>query len=468
MVDNISGALQENLLVLLCFSEENAVFVRHAINVDLFESAVYKEIASNAVNYIDSFNTPPKEHLPDILEHILEGSDKKKAGLYENVLHALYEASNDINDEYVISRIQKFNRQQTLKAGITKAVKFVSDGDLDEAELAMSESLKYDQNSFNHGVFLTDTSQSLKFLDEVGVSFSTGIKALDDYGLGPARKELHVFIAPPKRGKTWWLIHLAKFALLNRLKVLHISLEMSETRILQRYCQSLFSISKRKSEEIVVPKFILDSSGDLSGIGFDTLERDSFADKNVRKKLSKKIGKMQKSLPLLVKQFPTNTLTIPALKSYMDMLERSHKFVPDLLIVDYADIMKVGVDNIRAETGHIYKDLRAIAVERNIGVATASQSNRTGADVRIIKDLHVADDYSKIGTADCVLTYNQTEEEKQLGLARLYVADGRNDRDKFSILMSQNYGIGQFCLDSLEIKSDYWDMLSTVSMENNN
>ena len=60
-------------------------------------------------------------------------------------------------------------------------------------------------------------------------------------------------------------------------------------------------------------------------------------------------------------------------------------------------------------------------------------------------------------TADVTITHSQTPGEKGLGLARLFVAGGRRDADKFQVLISQCYPIGQFCVSSHPMVSTYFN-----------
>ena len=87
------------------------------------------------------------------------------------------------------------------------------------------------------------------------------------------------------------------------------------------------------------------------------------------------------------------------------------------------------------------------------------QSNRAGAGSAKVTDVHVGEDFSVVQTVDKSITYSQTEQEKKLNLARLYVSKNRNDEDKFTVLISQAYGIGQFCLESTMMHSKYWKRL---------
>ena len=169
---------------------------------------------------------------------------------------------------------------------------------------------------------------------------------------------------------------------------------------------------------------------------------------------------------LVIKEFPTAKLTIDGLEAFLDILELQQNFIPDLLILDYPELMAVDVKQYRLELGNIYRRLRGIGVERNMAVCAVSQSNREGMRTRLISEGNASEDFSKTGTADNIISYNQTKEEKALGLARLHVVANRHEQDKFSVLVSQNYRAGQFVVDSVRMPGNYWDMLGDeVEME---
>jgi len=68
-----------------------------------------------------------------------------------------------------------------------------------------------------------------------------------------------------------------------------------------------------------------------------------------------------------------------------------------------------------------------------------------------VRGRHVAEDWSKIGTADTVLTFSRTARERERGLARVGVEAARGAEDGYSVLIAQNYHVGQFCLDSVRM-----------------
>lgn len=461
--DRIGGALQENLLTLLCFDAQRAGLVRAAVTPQLFESAIFREVAGHAIDHLDAFGAPIAEHLPDELEHILTGDDKRKATIYRQLLDNLFLAREGIQGDYVVSQLHKFVRQQNLKSAVINAVGFLESGDIDRAEVEIQKGLNSQAVSFEQGTQFADPVQALAFLDHMDPPLLTGIDVLDRHELGPCKKEYYMILAPSGKGKTWGLIHLGKWALLQQQTVVHITLEMSEARTAQRYLQSFFSVSKHAAK-VRIPTFSRDKDGGMNDVFYEEIERLALSNPDVRAKLSTKIKReFRRRPPLIIKQFPTGALTLPALEAYLDGLERHHKIQPDVLIIDYPDLMHLSADNQRVDMSNLHKQLRGIAVKRNLALIGASQSNREGSRARVVDETMLSEDFSKMMIADSLVSYSQTEAELKLGLARLFAVKSRNDESKFSALITQSYAVGQFCLDSVPMEQDYWQYLEQRS-----
>lgn len=459
--DKITGSLQENILVLLTFHDD-AKLVRSIITPNLFESSIFRDIAAHACDYLDTIGEPIREHLPDSLEHILKGKDKKKADSYTRILDNLFLSRESVNVKYTISKLHDFVRQQNLKSAVVKAVEAIESGDLDLAENELTKGLQNQVNVFDIGTNMADSKHALDFLDDMDDGIRTGILELDKRDIMPRVGEMLLLIAPMKKGKSWALMHFAKHALLQRKTVVHITLEMSEKRVTQRYIQSFFSITKREAK-IKTPVFKTDDLGRLTSIEYEDVVRPTLSDPNIRKTLTNKVKKeFNKRSPLIIKQFPTGSLTLNELDAYLEGLSKFHKIVPDMLVLDYPDLMKLDSANLRIDTGTIFKQLRGLAIRRNLALVTATQANADGMKAKLVTDSMVAEDKSKIATADIVLTYSQTLEEKALNLARLFVSNARNDVDKFVVLISQSYASGQFALDSTIMLSDYWNIVEDM------
>jgi hypothetical protein len=116
-----------------------------------------------------------------------------------------------------------------------------------------------------------------------------------------------------------------------------------------------------------------------------------------------------------------------------------------LLLIDYADLMKTSSENRRVDLGEIYKQLRGMAMERNIAIATVTQSNREGVRAKQLTEANIGEDWSKMQTSDVMLSYNQSEQE--------------------GLLITQNYKAGQFCLQSAGCTQQYYDLVKEMGIE---
>lgn len=459
----LTGAIQEALITLLCYDPDprGAKMVRSLIEPKLFD-VYYRDIAQAAHDYIDKYGKPPGEHTLDLFD-VLKSRNEETAEFYSRIYQSMRATKKGVNRDYVVTHATAFARHQRLKRGITVAVDLLNNAKsvsaVDEAETEITKCLKGTHDLFDVGIRLGDPVRSLSFLEQQLESFPTGIPALDRYSLGPARKTLHVFAALQGMGKSWWLMHLAKMAMLNRKRVVHITLEMSQEKCAMRYLQSLFSITKRQAKELYYHTFKKDEKGKFLSLRQKTLSgRPSFTDEHIRRYLAPKLKALLRRSPIIIKEFPPGRLSPKELTGYLDSMEGAIGFIPDLLIVDYADLMKIDPKNRREGIGQTYIDLRATGVERNIAVASASQANRSAVGARWITRKHIAEDVSKISTADNILTYSQTHAEYELGLARLFQDKARDDTSQTRVLISQMYSTGQFVRDSVGMAGkNYWE-----------
>jgi len=336
---------------------------------------------------------------------------------------------------------------------------------MDSVESILLDASKRRLEVFDAGTRLIDLDRSLASLNRTESDLiPTGIRHLDSRSASPLRGGLFLFVALAKAGKSWALMHLGKQALVRRMSVVHITLEMDEASVAMRYIQSMFGIGVR-GEVSPTTKFDLDEAGNF--VGFDVKgmsPRLHLKMPDIKERIAKQVTRRGARMRnLVIKQFSTGSLTVSQLRAYLDLLADSERVKPDLLIVDYADLMSVSTGDYRLGLGNLYKDLRGLAVERGIALATASQANRSASNRRSVNASNIAEDFSKIATADVVITYSQTAAEKALNLARLQVAANRNDEGGFGICINQHYETGQFALSSIRLSPQYFGMVQDMS-----
>ena len=315
----------------------------------------------------------------------------------------------------------------------------------------------------------------------------------------PERGRLVAFMAPPKTGKTWQLHTMGLFARMNKLKVFETNLEMSATKINYRDLK-MISNKGEEAKEYVFPVFdckknqystcakeerinkitLVDGNGEMPEFynapagykvctkcrGGRDFEISTWFESKYREKLnvsnalrtSKAFSLMYGNDNYRLKSYPKFAASVNDIINDLDILEYSSGFVPDVLIVDYADILKPINSHLenRHQLDETWKTLGRIATERNILVITASQTNRVGAGKKNLKGTDIAEAFTKTAHVDTLIMIQQTAAEKRRGITRMsvgYNRDGDCDTTK-QVMVLQNFALGQAFLDS-EIMNGY-------------
>lgn len=460
-------AVQENIICLLCHNDEVGKIVAGLVDTALFEGD-YRVIAERAMAYWKKHNEAPKFHTPDLVSDILEDKRHAKARTYANILDDMLALAPHVNTDYILDQVRTFVRTQRLKEAVIRSAEKLNA----KAELAVSEVegiwsdlLRARETAFVPGMRLSDVDRFMSYFETHQTEFETGVKALDDAHVVPIRGGVMLFLGGTGKGKSWFLVNAGKRALLRGKKVLHISLEMSEEEVVQRYYQSLFSIAKRDVDIPDIARFVKDKYGKFSTIEFDPVEPEfALTSGELKLELSNHLEWLGTKLNnLVVKRFPTRQLTIAGLRAYIDTLEATEGFIPDEIILDYIGIMATDVRNHRLSLGRNLEEYRGICVERNVAGVTAHQGSKMGFMAREMNVTHVGEDWSLITTSDIALVHSATDEESEFGLGRLYVGKCRGEKDKWGVLLTQNYGIGQYCIDSLRLPKTYFEELKELT-----
>lgn len=463
----LPNSLQEAVLAVLAFDQKHGALISAQVQPEHFDGA-YNDVATAVLAYRKRYNKAPgRAHLENLFSRAKVAPSDPKTHALRRMLFNLATQAEGINAEYVASRTQDFVRAQNLKSALLAAnERYMQGGDelVDEVEQILYGALKSKQTTLDAGTFLNDTTKAFAFLNRLEDFCSLGIPELDRLEIGLIPKQLLLYIAPKSTGKSWFSVHAGRQGLLQKQKVLHVSLEMDETLVVPRYYQSFFGIAKRP-DSFTKAEFNLDDLNRLTGFKVGRLTpKFSFSDPDIRKILRAKVQHWGARFGrLVVKAFPSGSLTVPQLVGYLDYLELTHNFIPNVLIVDYLDLMRQDIGNLRASLTKTVVDLRGLADKRNLAVVAPTQSNRSGIGAKKVSSTNVSEDIGKVFTADTVLSYSQTEEERKFGLARLTVEHARNAETGACVLLAQSYATGQYVLESAALNNTYWERLETVS-----
>lgn len=463
--DRLTGSLQENLLAILAYDKSSGGIVANMLDTNVMEGE-YRLLAERIIDYRRKFNEPPKEHTADLVDDIVGDKDNKRARGMKRTLDGIYQIAPTINTDYVLDKLMKFDRLQRVKAAILESAEKINNN----AEMALGDVediwqgiLQTEQVNFKPGLKLGAYKQTLQRVQSIQNEFTTGIPELDRNGVVPMRGTVFMLLAAAGRGKTWAAIHIAKQALRERKKVLHVTLEMDEELVMMRYYQSLFTVPKRKG--LIYNTTMHIELGELR-----ELDRVPFRPQfymgvsNIDLEMDVHLEKMgTRTDNLVVKRFKGRTLTPHMLASYMDNLEATEGFIPDMVVIDYPRLMKVDTRDLRLSMDNLLVDLRALADDRNLAMICPHQSNKEGEEAATIKGTNLSEAWALAGTVDVLVTYSCTDIEFAFGLGRLFVAKCRTEKDRYTTLITQNYGTGQFVLDSHRMQPEYADLLKSFT-----
>lgn len=100
--------------------------------------------------------------------------------------------------------------------------------------------------------------------------------------------------------------------------------------------------------------------------------------------LKKRVVTQKLSCPsakLYIKQYSPNEFNSLKLKYILKKLKETKNFIPDLIVVDYLNIMATNGPSYHMKSyervGMISKELRSVSIETHIPILSATQSNRS-------------------------------------------------------------------------------------------
>ena len=221
-------------------------------------------------------------------------------------------------------------------------------------------------------------------------------------------------VAPPGVGKSLYLVNQGANAIYDGKNVLYVSLEMSQDKIAGRFDSVLTEI---RNADLKKPQAQLKLKDRLNEVKVKTNGR------------------------LIIKEFPTGASNVNQLRALLVQLRLHKNFVPDLIIVDYLELLRPNrmIDSEYQAQQRIAEELRGLGVEHNCLIWTASQTNRQARKVNIITDAELGDSYGKIRPADWVISLNQNQEEYDEGAMRVFVIKARDSKQHYLINVGVDY-----------------------------
>lgn len=442
---------EKDLLVGLITSDRFCQDIIPVLTPRLLQIDYSRIIANWIKEYFSKFDSAPGK---DILKiYRTKCSELNDEDLQENILSFIenlndnYEKLVPSNVDYAISQSISYLKKLSLK-NLAEEI----EGGLASEEVEKAEDVVTKYRHIERG-----GSPSISILhdsERVCTAFTNESELLFEFSgaRGKVIGKIHrgdfiSYLSPMKRGKTWHLMDSAIEGMKNGLKVVFVSLEMTEDEMLKRFWTALSGQVMEDTDDVDYPYFekIDTDSKKCYQIKYKSIDRKAVSVSEVRKK--------QKSLSRMFRGGDVRLIagagwSCEKLDSEIEKLVQSD-FIPDEIVIDYADLL-VCTKNVdyRNQLDYIWKYLRTMSLKRSCAIFTASQSNREGFATDL-SESSVAEDVRKIAHVTCMVGLNQSKTEKKQQIMRLSQLAIRGQSPEMrDALCLQCYSIGRPVLDS--------------------
>lgn len=428
--DKPFGPNEESAIISLAFDAPEffcqvGKFMKHKYFQKLHNQFVYGIIE----DYFEKYNcVPTREIALDVAHKNLTVDDD-----YKPIIAAINRKSNPREIQAIKDTLLKWTK--------AKAYGLVYSDDAMQAW--MRKDFETIDQIYEQARQITDVSKSgINFFDSIPTLFeveseiklTTGFSQLDLFinEGGPTRGDVFLWMAPTGVGKSIMLVHNGKALMQAGLNVLHVTLELSEKKTMQRYMGAM-------TNEVINTRF--DRRGDIE-------------QKLYRIKADTKGS-------LLIVEFPPEEITVDTLHQLVDMLKRTKGWCPDVVIIDYLELMmsRSSYDNKEdyVRQKRVATQIRGFARKENVLVFSATQTNRDGAGGgnsqgggggggaegggRVLDLNKVAESYGKTMPTDYVVSINQAPDEynQEFPMLRFYIAKNRNGPKFKTVRARVNY-----------------------------
>lgn len=367
------------------------------LSPEFFETAAHKWIVTLIREYFPQYKDIPtmdvfKVEISGIQDVVLQ------AAVFEQVKQA-YKPVSTTDSEYIKDKFIEFCKNQKLKSAIYEAGNLLKVADYDGIWKLINDASKAGaERNIGHDYFADFEARMSEAARE---TIKTGWEIIDghlDGGLG--KGELGFIVAPAGSGKSWFLTSIGVAALREGKTVMHFTMELNEKYVGRRY------------------------DACFSGIAFQDVRKYQDQVKESHKGVDGK---------LYIKYFPMNTASALTLKAHIERTQLMVQKKIDLVIVDYADLLRPFTiqknSNSYEQGGDTYGELRGMAGEIQVPVWSASQANRGAHEEEIVGALNVADSYKKIMIGDFIMSLARKTEDKLASTGRVSILKSRFGSD---------------------------------------
>lgn len=427
------------------------------IDPTLFESPTTQIVVEWATDYFRRTKQAPGANMKDVFaarQGELNSADAEL--VYAYMKRGDWVPADNL--EFAKSQLESYIRSRAMNRLVDRLKSKIESGNYKDCERAIAEWQKPEirksevfnlYSDFGLAVETVNRDEDatlFKFQGDLGAT--VGDFKISDYVL---------WLAPAKRGKSWWLMKSALDAALAGNKVLFYSLEMDKYEVEDRFLRMLTGCSL-DGELAHISVFNPIGDGRYELMEMDTNTRPIDRTKRSLSTALKTAAKYSRGGELQFMCKATNSFSVEDLRSDLVKLEAFDNFVPTVVVIDYVDIMKFQYGNEkRFGLDKLHLELRGLNMERKFCLISASQAGRqnvTGEND--VTEADIAECAAKLNHATKIILINQTKDEKKQGIYRINVNMSRHGGVSYETAVCTScLTIGRPCIDCHRLSSIY-------------
>lgn len=384
---SIEKLILENLLSNEPYVRRVLPFIKEEYFQERTDKAIFRAIQS----FFTDYNALPT------VDAVKLGVDGR-SDIMQNEFDIIHKKIDELDtttkqdENWLVDQTEAFCKDKAIFNAILESVHIIEGKSKDKSVNALpsilSDALAVSfDNNIGHD-YLKDAEKRYEFYHTVEQRIPFDLEYMNQItNNGTPQKTLNVVIAGTGVGKSLFLCHHAANCLMQNKNVLYITCEMAEERIAERIDANIMDVT-------------LD---DLKQLPKEMYAKKLF---NATRGVSGK---------LIVKEYPTGSSNVNHFRHLLEELKLKKKFIPDIIFVDYLNIcassrFKAAMVNSYTYVKGIAEELRGLAVEYNVPIFTATQTNRDGYTNTDLGLENTSESFGLPQTADFMFALIRTED----------------------------------------------------------
>lgn len=300
------------------------------------------------------------------------------------------------SNDWLEAQTEKFIRRRRVSQAFEQTYgDFENEGECDSIANTFQEAISFSfDNSVGHS-FVNDAE--IRFdqytADEDRLSFMLEMLDLVTNG-GMAMGTLNCFLAGTGVGKSLLMCSMAAAHALSGKKVLYLSMEMAELRLAERIEANLMDANLSDLKKMDKSEF--------------TVRQQQYI-----KKMKANGG------DVIFKQYPTGSAHVGHFRNFLIECKNKADLEFDVIYIDYinicASVKSRAGDNSYTRIKNIAEELRALAIEFDLPIITATQTTRDGQNSSDLSIENVSESHGLSATVDLLFGLISNEEWEKLG-----------------------------------------------------